>query len=91
MGLSLPEHNDSLLRDFPELRRIELFENRGRRGFTGWLNLPDSAVTFEETAILLCQLVIKEDQRIGKLPKVRADAGPKKALKPKRKSRSPRK
>ncbi len=68
---SLPEHNDSLLRDFPELRPIELFLDRGRRGFTGWLNLPDSEERFEERAISICQLVINEDARIGKLPKER--------------------
>jgi len=84
---SLPEHTDSLLRDFPMLRAIELFQNRGRRGFSGWLNLPDSDGRFEESAISICQMVIKEDPRIGKLPKVRAESIRKKPAKPMRKQR----
>ena len=67
-----PEHNESLLRDFPALRPIELFAARGRKGFYGWLNLPDSGDGFEETALALCRLVIAGDPRIGKIPNARA-------------------
>ena len=67
-----PEHNESLLRDFPALRPIELFAARGRKGFYGWLNLPDSGDGFEETALALCRLVIAGDPRIGKIPNSRA-------------------
>jgi hypothetical protein len=88
---SLPEHNVSLLRDFPELRPIELFQDRGRRGFTGWLILPDSEARFEENAMAICQLVINEDPRIGKLPKERAVTFPKKRDEALRKPRKPRK
>lgn len=64
-----PEHNQSLLRDFPALRPIELFADRGLKGFYGWLNLPDADDSFEESALALCRLVIGGDRRIGKLPK----------------------
>jgi hypothetical protein len=64
-----PEHNQSLLRDFPALRPIELFANRGQKGFYGWLNLPDADDSFEESALALCRLVVDGDPRIGKLPR----------------------
>ena len=64
-----PEHNQSLLRDFPALRPIELFANRGQKGFSGWLNLPDADDRFEESALALCRLVVDRDPRIGKLPR----------------------
>ena len=67
----MPEHTDSLSRDFPALRLIELFAARGRKGFTGWLNLPETDDGFEETALSICRLVITGDPRIGKVPKSR--------------------
>ncbi len=69
---SQPEHTASLQREFPALRPIELFADRGRTGFTGWLNLPDGDEGFEETALGLCRLAVAGDPRIGKAPKQRA-------------------
>lgn len=66
---SVPPHDDSLRRDFPALRPIELFAARGRKGFTGWQNLPDTDDGFEETALAICRLLISGDPRIGKVPK----------------------
>lgn len=68
---SLPEHVQSLTARFPFLRGIELFPARSEKGFSGWLNLPESAEDFEETALALCQLVVRRDPRIGKVPKSR--------------------
>ena len=48
----LPEHTDSLRREYPSLREIELFAARGRKGFTGWLNLPANDDGFEEVGLL---------------------------------------
>ena len=67
----LPEHTESLRREYPALRPIEMFAARGMKGFTGWLNLPASEDGFEETALALCRLVIHGDPRIGKTPKSR--------------------
>src|SRR5580692_9869596 len=67
-----PDRNESLLRNFPALRPIELFAKRGRTGFTGWLNLPDTDDSFEEAALSLCRLVIAGDPRIGKIPQSRS-------------------
>ena len=85
---SLPEHSESLRREFPELRPIELFKDRGQKGFTGWLNFPDTEERFEESAIAICRLVIDEDPRIGKVPKPGAESLKKKSAKaPPRKHR----
>jgi len=65
---TLPEHNESLLQEFPILRRIEMFESMGQKAFTGWLNLPENEEYFEETALAICRRVIEEDPRIGKIP-----------------------
>lgn len=68
----LPQNNDAMKREFPALRPIELFAARGKKGFTGWLNLPQGDDGFETTALALCRLVINRDPRIGKLPKERS-------------------
>jgi hypothetical protein len=65
---SLPEHTESLRREFSALRPIEMFVTRSRTGFTGWSNLPEDHEAFEETALFLCRLLVRGDQRIGKLP-----------------------
>lgn len=66
---TLPEHSPSIARQFPMLRPIELFANRNRTGFTGWLNLPAEDDSFEPTALELCRLIAKADPRLGKIPK----------------------
>ena len=68
----LPEHADSLRREYPALRPIELFAARGMKGFSGWLNLPASDDGFEEAALAICRLLIHGDSRIGKIPKPRS-------------------
>lgn len=68
----LPESTDSVCKDFPALRPIELFAARSKTGFAGWLNLPDTDDSFEESALALCRLLIRGDPRLGKIPKARA-------------------
>jgi hypothetical protein len=68
----MPEHSNSLRQEYPALRQIELFADRGRKGFAGWLNLPSDDDGFEETALAICRLVIHGDPRIGKVPKSRS-------------------
>lgn len=40
-------------------------------GPTGWQVLPVNSDDFEESVIKACQLVIKRDPRIGKVPKIK--------------------
>jgi len=59
------DHHDSLRRDFPNMRSIEVLGN----AVTGWQVLPADAPDFEEAALRACELVIARDPRIGKVPK----------------------
>lgn len=60
-----PEHHESLRKDFPSLRSIKIFGT----GESSWQVLPKKANDFEESAIRVCGLILKNDPRIGKIPK----------------------
>lgn len=79
------EHHASLARDFPSMRSIALFGP----GVTGWQVLPATAPDFEEAVLKACELALKGDARIGKVPKARRPK--KKAGRPAAKARKPRK
>ncbi len=69
------EHHESLRREFPNMRSIEVL----RKKITGWQVLPADASDFEETALHACELIRKRDPRIGKIPKSRASRAMKRA------------
>lgn len=62
------EHHIDLRKDFPSLRSIKIFGTKE----SGWQVLPKSAADFEESVIKACQLILKGDPRIGKIPKPKA-------------------
>jgi len=59
-----PEHHESLLREFPNMRSIGVLG----KAITGWQVLPADASDFEEAALHACELVLAGDPRIGKIP-----------------------
>jgi hypothetical protein len=59
------EHHESLRKDFPSLRSIKIFGT----GESSWQVLPKKSNDFEESAIRACELILKNDPRIGKIPK----------------------
>lgn len=61
------EHHESLRRELPSMRDIEIFGP----GPTGWQVLPMSESDFEESVRHACDLVMRGDERIGKIPKSR--------------------
>ncbi len=61
------EHHESLRREFPNMRSIQVLGKK----VTGWQVLPTDAPDFEEAALRACDLVLARDPRIGKLPKPR--------------------
>lgn len=63
-------HHDSLRREFPNMRSIQMF---GRK-VTGWQVLPADVPDFEEAALRVCELIAAGDARIGKVPKARRKA-----------------
>ena len=58
------EHHQSLQREFPCMRSIEVLGKK----VTGWQVLPADAPDFEEAALRACELVLAGDPRIGKVP-----------------------
>ena len=60
-----PEHHESLRKDFPSMRSIRLFGE----GESGWQVLPEDADDFEVSVQRACELILKYDPRIGKIPK----------------------
>ena len=65
------EHHDSLRREFPNMRSIQVLG----KGVTGWQVLPADAPDFEEAALRACDLILARDPRIGKIPKARRTSG----------------
>jgi hypothetical protein len=61
------EHHESLAREFPSMRSIQLFGKE----ITGWQVLPADAPDFEQAALHACELILARDPRIGKVPKSR--------------------
>jgi hypothetical protein len=66
------EHHESLQREFPRMRSIQLF---GRK-VTHWQVLPVDAPDFETAALRACALILARDPRIGKIPQRRLSAKP---------------
>ena len=58
------EHHSSLLREFPHMRSIGVLG----KPITGWQLLPADAPDFESAALHACELVLRHDPRIGKIP-----------------------
>ncbi len=83
------EHHESLRRDFPNMRSIQILGKK----VTGWQVLPADASDFEEAALLACDLVIARDPRIGKVPRTRraSVSGAQKAQKSLKRTKAPEK
>lgn len=56
-----------LRREFPSLRSIELLG--GKIGH--WLVIPSDSPSFEKEALHACDLLLRRDPRIGRIPKSR--------------------
>ena len=65
------QHHESLRREFPNMRSIQLLGKK----VTGWQVLPAGAPDFEQAAMHACELVLAGDPRIGKVPGIRKPAG----------------
>ncbi len=69
------EHHQSLRREFPNMRSIQVLGKR----VTGWQVLPVDAPDFESAALRACELVLAGDPRIGKIPGARTSKSGSKA------------
>jgi hypothetical protein len=61
------EHHESLRREFPNMRSIQVLGKK----VTGWQLLPADAPDFEQAALRACGLIVNRDPRIGKVPGAR--------------------
>lgn len=68
------EHHESLRPEFPNMRSVALLGEE----ITAWQVLPYDAPDFEEAAMHACELVVARDPRIGKVPKSKKKAPPRK-------------
>jgi len=69
------EHHQSLRREFPNMRSIQVFQKE----VTAWQVLPVDAPDFEESALRACELIVARDPRIGKVPGARRASRAKRA------------
>jgi hypothetical protein len=69
------EQHQSLRREFPNMRSIQVLGKR----VTGWQVLPVDAPDFESAALRACELVLAGDARIGKIPGARTSKSRSKA------------
>jgi hypothetical protein len=63
-----PQHHESLRREFPSMRSIQVL---GNGKVTGWQVLAADAPDFEDAVLRACELIASKDPRIGKVPKQR--------------------
>lgn len=59
-----PAHHASLKKEFPTLRSIKIFGEKG----SSWQIIPEEENDFEEQVLNACSLILKNDVRIGKVP-----------------------
>jgi hypothetical protein len=67
------EHHETLRREFPNMRSIQVLGKK----VTGWQILPVDAPDFEEAALRACELIVAGDARIGKVPGAKKRTGSK--------------
>lgn len=60
------EHHQSLKKELPSMQSIYILSGGTRE--TGWQMIPADSETFEEEAMKVCELILKGDKRIGKIP-----------------------
>jgi hypothetical protein len=65
---TMREYHVGLRKIFPSMKSIGFLGEHP----TNWQVLPESAEDFEESVIRACELVVKGDPRIGKIPKRKA-------------------
>ena len=59
------EHHITLKKIFPSMRSIGVLGGKT----SAWQNIPSDADDFEESVMTACEMVLKNDPRIGKIPK----------------------
>ena len=61
------EHHESLRKELPNMKSVYILSDG--KGETGWQMIHEEEDDFEESAIKICEMVVRGDARIGKIPK----------------------
>ncbi len=64
---STSPRDPGLRREFPSLRKIDLLGNK----IGHWLLIPSDGAGFEKEALHACDLLLRHDPRLGRVPKSR--------------------
>ena len=61
------EYHESLRKELPSMKSVYILSNG--KNETGWQMIHEDANDFEESVIKICSMIVKQDDRIGKIPK----------------------
>lgn len=61
------EHHQSLKKELPSLKTIDILSEG--KGETNWQMISSENDDFENSAIKICDMILRGDERIGKIPK----------------------
>ena len=60
------EHHESLRKELPLMQSVFILSEG--KGETNWQMIHEDADDFEESAINICEMILKKDKRVGKIP-----------------------
>lgn len=63
------EHHESLRKELPNMQSVYILSDG--KGETGWQMIHEDADDFEEAVTRICEMAVKGDERIGKIPKAK--------------------
>ncbi len=72
------EHHDSLRKELPSMQSVYILSEG--KGETGWQMVHEEADDFEEAVTKICEMILKGDDRIGKIPKGKRKTNGKKQI-----------
>jgi hypothetical protein len=61
------EHHESLKKELSSMKSVHILSDG--KGETNWQMIHEEEDDFEESAIKICELILRKDVRIGKIPK----------------------
>lgn len=68
------EHHESLRKELPGMQSVYILSDG--KNETGWQMIHEDTDDFEEAATKICEMILKEDKRIGKIPKTKKKKEP---------------
>lgn len=60
------EHHESLKKELPSLQSVYILSEG--KSETNWQMIHEDADDFEESAVKICEMILRNDKRIGKIP-----------------------